>query len=180
MPWSQVEADLKYWENDVPHFYLDTCHNITAGVGHLVATVAAAQQLGFVLRGSGAKAGAAAIAYDFIAVSRQAEGQPAKYYLQFTALELPPSERIAILRRDINAAARDLLRLLPALAGYPVDVRRALIDMRFNLGYQTFTTYTRLATACEKGDWKTAANESARFGISPLRNEWTRELFLTP
>jgi GH24 family phage-related lysozyme (muramidase) len=180
MDWDQVVADLIRWEGNVPNMYLDTVGYVTVGVGHLIADVTAAQQLGFVNRSSGVKATPAEIGDDFENTVRQPAGRRPQYYEQFTKFDLPAGERVAILRGQIQEADQDLARSFAGYGGYPINPRRALIDMLFNLGLRTLSTFERLHHACEAGDWNTAAVESRRFGISDERNEWTRKLFLMP
>jgi len=181
MDWDQVVADLIRWEGNVPHMYLDTVGNVTVGVGHLIADVTAAQQLGFVNRSSGVKATPAEIRDDFESTVQQPPGRLPQYYEKFTKLDLPADERIAILRSQIQQCDQGLARSFAGYDGYPINPRRALIDMCFNLGLTTLLAqFKRLRHACEAGDWNTAAVESWRLGISGERNEWTKQLFLMP
>jgi len=179
MDWDQVYADTKNWENDVPFMYLDTNGHVTVAVGKLIPNTQAAQRLGFVNRLSGAKATATEIGQDYASVVTQESGHTALYYKKFTALDLPSAQRMALLHQDVAEADAQLARRFRNYMSYPVNARRALIDMCFNIGSGNFAHFPKMNAACEAGDWHGAASECRRSGISPERNEWTRALFLS-
>ena len=60
----------------------------------------------------------------------------------------------------------------------PQSVKRATIDMTYNLGQNGFSKYKKMLKAIDDNDWATAAKESFRRGIGESRNKWTNDLFL--
>ena len=173
-----VTADFARWEGRYPHMYLDTKGLVTVGIGKMLPDVQAARKLGFVVRATGAAAAPGAIAADFNAVRKRKAGMPAKSYQPFTALDLPDPAIDQLLVDELAAFEDQLQKNFARHATYPEPVRRALLDMIYNLGLAGLLKFRKLKIAIEQGDWKGAAAQCHRSGPSDERNEWTRELFL--
>lgn len=83
--------NLEHQEGRVNHMYLDSNGYVTVGVGHLIATVQAAQRLPFQKR-SGQTALGDEIKDDFEAVKKQLPDRFASFYKPYTKLILPNHE----------------------------------------------------------------------------------------
>jgi len=160
--------------------YLDTAANVTVGVGNLLANVAAAQALAFVVRPTGSSPGeatpatASQIAIDFNTVAAQPKGKNFRDYEPFTALILPESVIQALLLNRVRDFSAQLSAAFPDYGEFPAEVCAALFDMTFNLGLGgLLTRFPRFTQAVRNRDWATAARQCARAGIPSSRNAWT-------
>lgn len=186
LTWEDIKADFKRWEALVTHMYLDTRGNLTVGVGNLLADVSAAQKLAFVRRKDGAKATAEEIKADFNKIIEQDYGNyKASWYRDKTALDLPETVCWKLLKKRIDDD------FIPGLQDYftgwaslPLPVKRALLDMAYNLGLGSsklnngLRAYKNLKKSVDASDWKGASTQCRRRGIPEDRNDWTRDLFL--
>ena len=86
--------------------YLDTRSNVTVGVGQLLATVAAAQELPFVQRDTAEAATPQDIEADFNAVKEQPTGKFAQAYKSATKLDLPTNEIDALLQAGASTGSK--------------------------------------------------------------------------
>ena len=169
---------LKEGEGNIPHMYVDTRANVTVGVGQLLPTVAAAQELPFVRRDTGEAATPENIEADFKEVKKQPTGKLAQSYKSATKLDLPANEIDALLERRIDGFEAELRGEFPQYDSYPEDAQLGILDMAFNLGTNglvaKFPAFTKAARA---QDWATCAEECHRLGVGDVRNEVTKALF---
>jgi GH24 family phage-related lysozyme (muramidase) len=178
---------LKEFEGAIPYMYLDTGGNVTVGVGNLVASADAAQQLGFVRRADPgatppALAGPATgdeIQTDFDNVNKQAPGRMASYYRQFTRLDLPDAVISSLLSSRVTDFKIKLVAAFPDFDSYPEEACAGIFDMAFNLGVTGLTS--KFPTFCKgvrSKDWATAARECKRSPpVNDDRNDWTKAQF---
>ena len=75
--------------------------------------------------------------------------------------ELSIDEVDLMLHNDIHAAQDDLVSLFGPHFWEAITEgrRRALIDLRFNVGFAGFSRFRRLIRACRCGEWDVAAYE---------------------
>lgn len=168
------------FEGFVEHFYLDTTGNVTIGYGHMVPTAAAAAALPLKDE-NGRDATAQAKRDEWTLIKSKPPGKRPSYYKPFTKLTLPVADAKALLRKDLEAAAKDVKTRFPKIDDYPEDAQDALLDMMFNLGLTKFSraNWTNLFAAVDKEDWKTAASECHRSDVQDVRNDAIRDLFLS-
>jgi len=172
---------LTAFEGSVPYMYQDTAANVTVGVGNLLADVAAAQELAFVVRPTGGSdpdhaiaATPDQIATDFHNVAAQPKGQDFRYYEKFTALTLPEAAIQALLLRRVQEFHAQLTEAFPDYDAYPAEACAAIFDMAFNVGFEgLLVKFPRCTQAVREGDWAAAAAQCNREGIRPYRNAWT-------
>jgi GH24 family phage-related lysozyme (muramidase) len=174
---------LKEFEGVFSYMYVDTTGNVTVGVGQMLPTVAAAQDLAFVLRAnpvanppeSARPATPDEIRADFVNVSQQPGGRTAPFYKQFTKLDLPDSAIDAVLEAKIEEITKQLSIAFPDFNSYPAEACAAILDMGYNLGVEKLTTaFPSFSRAVRARDWATAAEECQRRGPGPDRNNWTK------
>ena len=178
LDWSELKADFNLWEGRVPHMYLDTKGLVTVGVGKMLPDAAAAQALPFVRRDNGAAATSDEIRRDYDTVRAQPKAMLAGSYRKFTQLDLPDAAIDALLKTTADKFIADVAARYSGWATLPAPAKRALIDMAYNLGVGGLMEFVRLKAAVEARNWDVAAKECERRGISPTRNDWTRDLFL--
>jgi hypothetical protein len=88
----QIKGLIGPFEGNVPHMYVDTKGFVTVGIGNMLPNVKAAQALAFANRTTKNPATGAEIATDFETVAKQPKAKAARWYRQFTALDLPDVE----------------------------------------------------------------------------------------
>jgi GH24 family phage-related lysozyme (muramidase) len=174
---------LKEFEGVFSHMYLDTTDNVTVGAGQLLANVAAAQTLAFVLRPdpsanppvSARPATPDEIRVDFEKVSQQAAGRLASFYKQFTKLDLPENAIDAVLHTKVEEFLASISAKFPDFNSYPAQACAAIFDMAYNLGVEKLTSeFPNFSKAVKARDWSGAAGECQRRGIGDARNNWTK------
>ena len=174
---------LKEFEGVFSHMYVDTTDNVTVGAGQLLADVAAAQKLAFVLRPdpsanppvSARPATPDEIRVDFENVSQQPAGRLAGSYKQFTKLDLPENAIDAVLHAKVEEFLANISAKFPDFNSYPAKACAAIFDMAYNLGVEKLTSeFPNFSKAVRAKDWATAASQCQRRGIGDARNNWTK------
>ena len=63
--------------------------------------------------------------------------------------------------------------------GFPDSVKVALLDMEYNVGAgELIRGYPKMDADVQASNWRGAADQCHRNGISDARNDWTKNLFL--
>jgi GH24 family phage-related lysozyme (muramidase) len=166
---------LERFEGCVPYMYRCSGGAVTAGVGHALATAGDAAALSWEL--SGRSASAAEIAADFAKVSVAPSGLVAVRYEPLTVCRLPETYLVGLASTDIGRFEGYLRKYFPQWSSFPEPAQEGLFDMAFNLGMGGLQKFPRFLAGVEAGDWKTAANECDRLGISEERNQEIAGLF---
>jgi GH24 family phage-related lysozyme (muramidase) len=137
----------------------------------MLPDAAAAAKLPFVRNSDGAAASAREITDEFTALKAKDAGKVASYYKAYTTLHLTADSIQALLTEDLEKVVGGLESKFPDYAAYPAGVQAALIDMAFNLGLNgLMTKFPTFVGLIKKKDFKGAARESRRGGISADRN----------
>lgn len=181
-------------EGRVNHFYLDSVGKVTIGIGHQVASEAAAAELPlYIPRMFGwwlpkATAEEKQAEYQFVQLNGPDTlyRYKASYYKQFTRLIMLDEDIEKLLFDHINSFHNELARFYNRKNGFyrdfdefPDEVQMALFDMVFNLGMTNLrSAWPKFNGAIKIEDWKTAAAESSRRQVSPARNGYVRDLLL--
>ena len=184
LPWPDILKDLgrPEFEGTIPHMYLDTVGKVTVGVGTMLASVDEAKSLKFTVRKTGAPATEAEIAADYAKVKAQRTGMVATTYA--TDLDLPQTEIDRVLKVRAERSANEVAARYMGWSNYPVEVKRVLIDMRYNMNanmdkFKSFQAEIEKAAQTHAGaDWKAAAEESNRPQVSDARNDWAYDMIL--
>ena len=171
-------AKLEAFEGVIPWMYLDTVGKVTVGVGLMLPDVAAALRLPFHV---GERAATdAEIAAEFARVDAMPMGRAALFYRGKGTPEMARADIDGLLRTVLTGFEGELRGDLPHYDGFPDGVKLALLDMIYNLGPAGLLKgYPRMMKAVAAGDWAEAAAECLRHGPGAVRNEWTREMFLS-
>jgi GH24 family phage-related lysozyme (muramidase) len=174
----QIKALIGPFEGSIPFMYVDTKGYVTVGIGNMLPNAGAAQQLAFVNRASGSTASAAEVATDFANVAKQPKAKAARWYEQFTALDLPDPEVDRLFQGRVEEFQTQLRREYPRYDSYPDGAQLALLDMAFNLGAGALKTkWPKLNQAIDSLDWGAAAGECERPEANPARNAAVKALF---
>ncbi len=182
LPWDQILSDLGRFEGTATHMYLDTKGLVTVGVGKMLSSAAEAQKLPFTVRATNVLAAAAQIAAEYHAVLKQEKGLPWRAYK--TTLDLSLVAINQLLQTIAEECDHHLKGDFKGYSNYPVEVRRVLIDMRFNLGgnlgqFKKFKTSVESAgTAKNAKLWEAAAQECNRPDVGDERNLWAHDLLM--
>ena len=182
LPMADIVKDLERFEGNVPHMYVDTKGYVTVGVGKMLPSAAEAQKLPFVVRSTKAPATPAQIASDFEAVHAQPKGQNWRKYK--SDLDLPQPTIYELTQKIAERCSNEVKARSVGYDRYPTEVKRVLIDMRFNMGgnmdkFKNFKKNIELASRTNAGkDWEAAAKESHRKDVQPDRNDWAYNMIL--
>lgn len=161
------------FEGVVPHMYLDSRDNVTAGVGFLIRGEIDAMNL-FADSHSGSN-----ISADFHRISKSEPGRLMSYYAALTNCRLPDSVMKAEFYRRMGVTQKELTALFTAWDTFALSARTALLDMAYNLGTPALRNkWPHLRAAVPSHDWKACALECLRDGVQPKRNLATHALFL--
>ncbi len=174
----QSIAKLETFEGVIPWMYLDTEGHVTVGVGLMLPDVAAALRLPFEIAGRAATE--AEIAAEFARIDAMPMGRAALFYRGKGGPELPRTGIDALLRTVLLGFEGELRAAVHGYDEFPDGVKLALLDMIYNLGPAGLLKgYPRMMKAVAAGHWSEAAAECLRHGPGAVRNEWTREQFLS-
>jgi GH24 family phage-related lysozyme (muramidase) len=158
--------------------YRDTVGKVTVGVGLMLPTASAAENLPFLLEDRAATT--AEIAAEFARIDAMTMGRLPAFYRTPSSLELSQETIDARLSAVLQGFEADLRTQIPHYDGLSDGVKMALLDMIYNLGpAELFKGFPHLMAAVESGSWAQAAACCMRRGPSAERNAWTREQFLS-
>ncbi|MGF1688622.1 hypothetical protein L4C36_18370 [Photobacterium japonica] len=168
-------------EGRIPHMYLCTEGKVTVGVGHMMASVSAAQKVPFVVRGTGVPATKKQIEDEFNVIKARPYGKsmPHHKFKAFTVLELSSATMSTQIDNHIKSFERELKLIYGAneFGSYPDNVKLALFDMIFNLGMPTLKSgFPSFNKHIKAGDYEKAALECNRYQVSIKRNDFVRSL----
>jgi len=176
-----LKQNMKKYEGNIPHMYLDTKGKVTMGVGHLLKDVDAAKKVPFIIRDTGTSATPQQIEDEFKLIKSKPYGsQAASFYKPFTKLEATEAVRETQVEDHIRVFESELKRIYGAseFASYPDNVKLALFDMIFNLGMPELKNgFPKFNKHMKARDFKKAAIESNRVDVSAERNSYVRNLF---
>jgi GH24 family phage-related lysozyme (muramidase) len=91
---------------------------------------------------------------------------------------LPGDKIDALLKQVVDGFEADLADHFTDYRTYPAPVKRALLDMIYNLGLAGILKFKQLKKSVEAAKWRNAAKQCHREGPSDERNDWTRDMFL--
>lgn len=188
-PLSMMDSFKKH-EKPVPYMYRDSEGYVTAGVGHMIPSRDHAAELPFqyedpltkerrpatrdeIQRGYDQLPGQKGQKNNFSATSYKPETR------KLMPLYLNNDEIDDVLKKDIQLHYDGVRRQFDDYDTYPIPVRRALLDMQFNMGSIRFNaqTWPKFFSAVRNQQWSKAGDESHRTNVSDTRNESTKNLF---
>lgn len=165
------------FETPVPWMYLDTRGNVTAGIGQMIPTLAAAHALPF-LDSDGNSATQDAISTDFFRVRGMRPGLAASHYVTATSPRLSGPDMLHLLKSALAYLDKQLPGLYPDYADFPDAAKLPLLDMIYNLGETKLRDeYIHFNAAVLAREWTIAAVECHRNGPNQARNDWTKTQF---
>lgn len=186
---TEVVANIKKFEKNINHFYLDSVGKVTVGVGHLIPNkmaVSAVVMYKLINKLPGTLATLQEKQKEYDTIAKQKRGYKAEWYAKHTTLIMKDTDSTALLNKHVDSFYKELTTIYTKAKGYPDDfdkldknVQAALFDMIFNLGAHKITTnFPRFDKALKAADWKMAATESNRPQLSSLRNAYVRNKFM--
>lgn len=184
--WRSVDDfDLKavrhlcLYEGEVAHLYLDTRGNPTIGVGFHVATKSEFAQLPLREIRSKRHASREHKLAEFERIKRLPAGCPANFYTNHCELYLSHKACQKILLVKIQSFKAELGKIYgdSKFNALPKSVKLALVDMIYTLGQtQLQNNWPKFNAAIHKRDWREAANQCNRKGVSLSRNAKIKQL----
>ncbi|QIL88967.1 hypothetical protein GNX18_03700 [Microbulbifer sp. SH-1] len=122
--------------------------------------------------------------YDRIA--KQPRNYRAAWYKQFCTLTMREGDIDLQGNHHISSFYKELTAIYSSSNGYsafdqmPPEVQMALFDMIFNLGATRLRNlFLNFNNAIKKSDWSMASRECHRPDVSPSRNNYVKQLFLS-
>ena len=182
---TQFIQQLKRFEGEIAHLYLDSRGNPTIGVGFLMANAQQFCALNLVHKQSGKPASEREKQAEYKKISKQKSGYKASWYAQFCELTLPSHETDKLLHKHLAQFKQELNKVFSKQSGFncqfeqmPLSAQYALLDMAFNLGTSHLAkNWPKLHQAIKQQDWHCAAQECSRRHIQSERNAATEQLF---
>ena len=176
-------ADLVAHEGCIPWLYCDSLGFVTIGIGNLVAKFSDTIALPLAhADGTPATDEEKTKAWYkvFGTFNRHATTHlPAAGYKGLTDLRITQdyAETLAEARL-VKEFLPGLMKVFNSFAGFPMNARRGLVDMIYNLGVGRFTNeFPKFIAAVRDGRWTDAAAECHRSSCRDERNDWTKSLF---
>lgn len=167
---------LTRWEGAIPWMYQDTHGLVTCGIGNYLRTAEDACELPFVA--GSAPATPDQIARAFRIVAGKKAGMASGHYRLIPSVELTDNTMRALAATRIRGEfVPGIRRSFTRFDDYPTAAQIALVDCAYNLGVAGLAKFRKLITACEAGEWSTAARECHRSTCRPERNDWTAQQF---
>jgi GH24 family phage-related lysozyme (muramidase) len=179
-------SDPESGEDNIPHMYLDSKDKVTVGIGTYLPAVTDAKKLRFYDRTTKKVATDEEKGADYAAVSAAAPdraknpgGFKARYYRQFTKLDMTPTDIGERWLSDVKAFQKQLPAYFKGFSGYPADARQALTDIAYQYGASGASKARdgKLKEAAESGDWKAAADLCAAMEGQKKRKDKRKSLF---
>lgn len=187
---SAVAMKLEEYEGRYNHLYLDTVGKVTVGIGHMIPNKFAISSVPLftVLNNLPATpATAAQKQAEFDQIAKQKRNYRAGWYKQFCKLVMQEADIDRQRDHHIDSFYKELIALYSTRRGFqkefdqfPAAAQIALFDMIFNLGATKLKgQFIKFNAAIKSEDWKTAGIESYRPHVSPSRNNYVNQLFLS-
>lgn len=191
----EVLRDIERWEGCVAHLYLDHRGNPTIGLGCLIGDSVSFEVLPLMCSVGGVvrRATTDEKRAEFARVRAMdfSERLPARYYRALPPapiLYLEDADIDELAFRRLHVALAGLRRLCPGFDGFPAPAQSCLMDLAWNLGVGRqardgakatgLSAFRKLLAACNREDWRAAADECAVSSSRPARNAWRREMFI--
>lgn len=161
--------------------YLDTRGFVTTGIGHLIVNAQRATELDFVHVSSGKRATKAEISKEFARIKQLPYGHKyaAGFYRQHARLILSEHAMHTMTQQHIESFERELWAIYgkETFEALPDNAKLALFDMIFNLGMPKLkNTFIKFNQHILTGNYRLAARECRRKGISDSRNQYVKSL----
>jgi len=167
------------WEGSIPWMYLDSRGNVTVGCGQLLSNPADACALPFQSAAGSGAATETDVTADFRRVKAMTPDQEAGFYHADTSPILSVTEMAWMLRTIVSSNDASLQEAFAGWRTFPDSAKVALLDMEYNIGEgELLRGYPKMDAAIKAQDWRTAAAQCKRIGISAARNNWTKQMFL--
>lgn len=171
-----VVAQLVIFEGRVGWMYLDTRGLVTVDVGVMLSNVNAALELPFTVGEKPALPDQ--IRRDYARVKGMTAGYGPGYYVSHASPRIAPEVGQGLLLAHVAGIDAELRAGLPGFVVAPDAAKKALLDMRYNLGEDGLVKgYPHLCSDVLHGEWGLAALGSYRHGPSQARNDWTKRMF---
>lgn len=173
-------------EDNIAHMYLDNKDKVTVGIGTYLPTLADAKKLCFYNRETKKIATDEEKGTDYAAVlgakpdrKKNPGGFKARYYRQYTRLDMTPTDIGERWLNDVKAFQRQLPSYFKGFGSYPAAARQALTDIAYQYGASRASKAKegKLKEAAESADWKAAAELCASLEGQAKRKAKRKALF---
>lgn len=173
-----LRAMLGWTGSSAAWMYQDVCRPfaVAVGAGEILPDVMAACSLPFEIQGRAATA--KEIASDFLRVRGMKPGMTASYYRVASSVQLSTLAIVSRLEKRVQANAAALACEFTDFEAWPDACKIAALDMEcFPGDGKPVREHPELDASLRFADWKMAAANCYRVGISDGRNTWTCRMF---
>jgi GH24 family phage-related lysozyme (muramidase) len=180
MTFEEMWNDLAAWEGIVPYMYLDKPGNVTVGAGNLLPSTKEARALPFQNKDAGRAATPEEISTAFQQVEQMKKGMWYTEYAQRPMIALTAQFIRDLVKKRLDTEFLPSIRetFKPHFDSYPLCVRRALLDIAYNRGPNSFNTKVpELTTAVKARNWTVAASLKCLDHGPEARAQWRKSLF---
>ena len=189
--WKEVVKKTEGFEGKKPYMYVDTTGHVTTAVGLMLPSATEAEKLPFIHEKTDKPATKEEIkkayndavnSYKNTIVKKDKNGKPVKapaagYYKGLSDLRLKEGVMESHLDSVLKNVQSELRKTFKGFDSMPVDARKALMDMGYNLGVKNIPgKFPHFTKAIKAEQWKKAAEESHREKIQSDRNEYVFDL----
>jgi GH24 family phage-related lysozyme (muramidase) len=177
----KVTDDLRQFEDAIPYMYLDTVSTVTVGIGTALFSVNDVDSNNFIYAQTHLPASLKdkRAAWNVVQSVSHPRGTrsnyPSEHFEKLTSIVINTAEQDRLLDKKLEHFYKDLVRIYPGFDSMPENAKIALFDMIYNLGpghlEYKFVQFTKAVRARK---WATAAIQSYRPQVQPLRNMTTK------
>ena len=165
-------ARTRRYEDAIPWLYRDSAAagNATCAIGHMVPSYQACQLLPFT---------PPITQVEWNMLHECPTGMVASFYERVTQGRLTDAYMDSILENDLEDVLAALREEFSGFDAFPDGPAAAILDLSYNLGIAgLLEKFPTMVLAIRRQDWKTAAEQCHRRGISDERNKEVAALFL--
>ncbi len=120
----EVIINIKKFERNISHFYLDSVGKVTVGIGHLIpnrASVKPVVMYKLINKLPGNMATFQEKQKEYDTIVKQKRGYKAEWYAKHTTLIMKNTDSIALLNKHVTTFYKELTTIYTKAKGYPSD-----------------------------------------------------------
>jgi len=184
-PWDRAASVIMRHEAFIDHFYLDSVGVVTIAIGRAVETADEAVMLNkgplpFSIFHQCASNDTVRNEWEIVAdMAETHTGYKADFFKQHSGVRCDQKDAINLLHEDIRERLERVTPHFDNFGDLPDAAKIVIAGLAYNTGSHNWEKrWPKFTKAVNNKDWKEAARQSHRKGISDERNEETHKLIL--
>ncbi len=173
------EEVLKF-EGIKQHFYLDSKNILTVGIGQNISELNKFKELNILDTQTGNVLDEPQKEQLYSQIMQEISDNTFKEK-NYSDLEISKNDIYNQFNTMLEKSYNELEQKIENFNDFPISVKRALVDMQFNMGNKKFSdnNWPKLFQAIDNRDWRTAGKEARqRKDVQKSRREWTYKMFI--